>query len=280
MKHLILAILMTTFTQGLYAISVQRIFADLENFSFIEDKGEAKARDLYIEIGNRGGERSSRPREAVAQELFIFRNGDDLEIDTSLTTIVWKGIPRWLTVDLYLKGKDVEAKLGYISGHSIRAKELQVTKPALGDAKIQNLNLECYLTTGMESQFENLLGQCLSKGKLTGGVFEIPTLKDFLAREVLEQPEMAENLRELGRNLQLTLTDNKYSLDIATFFMNIHLRSNGTVHFDEAKRMATVKIDVIRFGKLNITKMAFSVLRDVLTTEGVRVAQPYIYIQL
>lgn len=261
------------------AISVQRIYADLENLTFVSDKGQAQARDLYIEIGNRGGERAPRPRTPVSQELFIYRNGTDLEIETSLTTIMWKGIPDWLTVNLNLRAQDLEASLGHDPAHQLKIRELLITKPSLGQARFKDLKVECFPQNGELTRFELLLDQCLSKGKLSGGRFDIPTLKNFLAEDILAETQFA-SLRDLGKSIQLILSDNKYTLDVLTFMMGINLRSSGTVHFDGTTKMATVRIDVIRFGKINITKMAFTVLKDVLTTDGIKVQAPYLYIQL
>lgn len=261
------------------AISVQRIYADLENLNFVSDKGHALARDLYIEIGARGGQREPRPRAPVSQELFIYRNGTDLEIETSLTTIMWKGIPDWLTVNLNLRAQDLEASLGHDPAHQLKIRELLITKPSLGQARFKDLKVECFPQNGEFARFELLLSQCLSKGKLSGGRFDIPTLKTFLAEDVLAETQFT-SLRELGKSIQLILSDNKYALDVLTFMMGINLRSSGTVHFDGATKMATVRIDAIRFGKINITKMAFAVLKDVLTTDGIKVQAPYLYIQL
>ena len=261
------------------AVSVQRIYADLENLIFVSDKGTANARDLYIEIGSRGGQRVPRPRTSVSQELFIYRNGTDLEIETSLTTIMWKGIPEWLTVNLNLKARDLEASLGYDPAHQVMIKELLITKPSLGQARFKDLKVECYPQNGEFTRFELILSQCFTKGKLSGGVFDIPKLKAFLAHDVLAQDEFI-SLRELGKSIQLILSDNRYSLDVLTFMMGINLRSNGTVYFDGASQVATIRIDAIRFGRINITKMAFAVLKDVLTTDGIRVEAPYLYIQL
>lgn len=280
MKSLLIALLCVfSVVDQASAISVQRIYADLENLTFANDKGEAQARDLYIEIGSRGGQREPRPRTPVSQELFIYRNGSDLEIETSLTTIMWKGIPEWLTVNLNLKAKDLEAGLGYDPAHHVKVKELVITKPSLGEARFKDLKVECFPQNGDFTRFEMLLHQCLAKGKLSSGAFDIPTLKAFLAHDVLAEDQFI-SLRDLGKSIQLLLTDNKYSLDVLTFMMGINLRSNGTVHFDGASRIATVRIDVIRFGRINVTKMAFAVLREVLTTEGIRVEAPYLYIQL
>lgn len=280
MKSIFLTLLyLLTAIEHADAISVQRIYADLENLTFVSDQGTAQARDLYIEIGNRGGQREPRPRTPVSQELFIYRNGTDLEIETSLTTIMWKGIPEWLTVNLNLKARDLEAALGYDPAHQVKIKELFVTKPSLGQARFRDLKVECFPQNGEFTRFELLLNQCLAKGKLSSGAFDIPTLKTFLAHDVLAQDQFI-SLRELGKSIQLILSDNKYSLDVLTFMMGINLRSSGTIHFDGKTKVATIRIDTIRFGRINITKMAFVVLRDVLTTDGIRVEPPYLYIQL
>lgn len=262
------------------AISVQRISADIKNLTFVDDRGEAEARDLFVEIGEAGISNTQRPRRPQVQTLYIFRQGKDLEIQTGFTTVFWRNLPNWLTIDLNLRAKDVVAKLGYSPAHTITARELHVTKPSLGNAKFHNLNVVCTPVAGQNAEFEKILAQCLTKGKITGGKFDIPTLKEFLARDVMEDPESVKELREIGENLDVQLNDNKFSLVVTTFLAKIKLRVLGTIVLNENTKLASVKLDNIRFGKLDVTKIAFPVLKELISTEGVSVKAPYIHIQL
>lgn len=277
MLRLIICFLFFSFHS--YGLEVGHVVVDIDQLNFFNDKGDIVTRNIYVGLGKVKKEQQEG-HDQLPMNLKIERDLQSIKLQSDFLSLVWRGIPNWLLANLGIKGRDLRVSVGNGEESVVVAKELFVQKPSLGEIKIDNFKIICEKNNGRQGVIENILFECLKKGRLTGEKVYAPKLRDFLLQEVLRESKRVKEMVNLGESLEIALLNNTYHLFIKTFFMNVGLRAHGNIIIDEKSNMASIRINMIRFGKLNITKLSFPFLKKTLSREGVIVKRPFIYLQL
>lgn len=263
------------------AIEIKSVSVDLATFNFVNDRGEGKARDAYIEIGDISRAAGPTNRKPIPQSVYLYRQGDDVQIETGFATLAWHKVPQWMTVDLDLAATDMKLKLGYAPSHEITAKSITVSKPSIGVAKVTDLKVLCTPLAGEAAQFEKILAQCLNNSVITAAEMDIPTLKELWADALDDQNFNAVDMQRVAGELNIKINKGIFNFVVKNKVLALpaHIRGTGQIQLSD-KNVARVRIDQVYFGKLNITRFVLPMASVLLSGPEFKVQAPYIYIQL
>lgn len=289
MKKILSSILLTTMiAPAAFALEVKGITADLDYISFVSDKGDANARDIYVELGTQSSSaRKQSNRRPMEQKIAIARENTDIRIATGNIDVIWSKIPKWLTTDLDLKAQDLKIKLGYAPSNEITAKSLTVNKTGLGTADLNNLKILCTPKTKMNADFEKILSQCLEKATITASEVSLPSLWSALKdMGVDEQLDKTDNYRRVGNGLEVNVENGnfKFQMNLATpilqKFIKLTVTASGELKLDEKTNIVRLRIDDARIKKFNLTKFIPAVAGVLFPPEVIRVQDGFLYLSL
>jgi len=288
MKKVLSSILVTTMiAPAAFALELKGISGDFEHFSFVNDKGTASARDIFVEIGSQSSEARKINRKPVAQKLSFYRDNSDIRFATGSVDVSWNKIPKWLTSDLDITATDFKAKLGYAPSNEMAARTLTINKTGLGRADLNNLKIVCTPKSSPNADFEKILPQCLDRAVITASEVSLPSLWDALKdMGVDEDLEKTDNYRKVGNGLDLRIENGKFAfqMNLATpilqRFIKLTVTANGEVKLDEKTNIVRLRVEDARIKKFNLTRFIPVVAAVLFPQEVIRVQDGFLYLSL
>lgn len=270
--------------QASQALEVGQLILDAEKIKFKNDIGVVNTRDLYIGIGE-SSQISQRqkmyPPKPAKIDLYRSKKGL-LQVDAGFANIVWEHVPKWLTADIEVEGRDLNVNIGRVNTQKITAAQVDITKPRLGMVRLRGLDLKCSSVNGDKLSFEGLLPQCLEKAEIKSKEADIPALTKY-AQLALSASEEANGERNLGRELVVNLEKGvlNLTLDIALKLdLNIKLKVDGKVSLDEKTNVVRVDLQKVMLHRLEVTQLALPVIKLILPNDEVRVKGNSLFLQL
>lgn len=282
MKFLAMIMLLSA-PLAVHAISIEKISGNLSYFTFANDQGEGLATDMHVELddGRKSRDNKAGKSRTSAQKIYVYRNGNDLNVKIGFLTVDWEDVPVWLTANLDLDAKDVKLQLGNPSGQVVSAKRVMLSKPSIGRAAVRGVELKCVPAAGESSRFDNLLGQCLNDGVVNAKYLDVPSLRSFWLSILEDQNDRGEDLTKIGKDLEVVLNQNKFFMGLKTrVFFGARIRAWGKAVLDEKAKILRVRLDKVKFGRLSVTPLVWPALRMFFKSEDVEVRKPYLNIKL
>ena len=280
MKYLITLLIICLVPKNVFSLEILKIHADIQKSSFANDNGEGEARDFRMEIGERSLNHLNYQAPSP-QTIYFQRVGEDFEVQTGFANVLVKNIPAKLTAHLNLLANDLIVHLGYIPTQDITVRSLTFTKPELGTGVISQLKLNCTPLPGKNADFNLLVDQCLNEGSLRLVELNIPIFKKFWSGFLDEQIDETEDFAKVASDLDMNINKGNFTIALKTgVFFRARVKAKGTLAFDHQAAKATIRIDEVRYAKLNITRIVFLALKASLPSSTFKIQQPYIYMQL
>ena len=288
MKKILATLLATSMmAPAAMALEVKGVTLDFDHLSFVSDRGEAVARDIFVEIGNQGSAARKQTRKSVPQNLALYRDKSDIRLATGNIDVSWNKIPKCLTTDLDLKADDLKIKLGYAPSNEITAGAVTIHKNGLGEASLKGVKVLCTPQSKMAADFEKILPQCLEKGVITASEVSLPSLWDALRdMGVDEQLDKSDNYRRVGNGLEVGIENGKFNfqMNLATpllqKFIKLTVNASGELKLDEKTNIIRLRIDEARIKNFKLTKFIPAVASVLFPPEVIRVEGGYLYLSL
>lgn len=143
--------------------------------------------------------------------------------------------------------------------------------------KLDGLSLDCQRDSNRAEVMDQLIAGCLQKLNLRTSKFSSQASEEVLFQAL----GMAAPKAAIGVNgLDVKISAGKYSLSAdVKADVSGKVRSSGTMSYDQASGVMTIKISEVKFSFLNITGKVFEELKK-QESEKLKVKQPYVYLQL
>lgn len=205
-------------------------------------------------------------------EVLVNRVGSDLEFTSPILeqTLVWRNAPQMI-LDSEVNVTGLNLNLGKDFTANLTRGEFNSEKKMT----IQNGLAQCLRVQGADA-IEQVLNGCLAKGTIKFSNFESRSLDALIA--LLTDTVETESTQV--RSLNLSLDKKNFNLTAtARFGVSGTLRAKGTADVDYHNKKATIRVNEVKFGFLNITNKFFSEIekKDI---KGLEVKRPFIYYSL
>ena len=126
-----------------------------------------------------------------------------------------------------------------------------------------------------------IMNDCRNKMDLTIKKIDVPT--NFILFRLLEDfpPTPAPEMDFPGDNIVLSVKEGDYVLQIyLKYWFYAGLRSWGHVQYENNYKTVAIRVDQIKFGYLNVTKLVMNKLKEVVTNPNLKVDPPWIRINI
>lgn len=266
MKILLFSFMMTSMAWGqVSTVNIQNF-----NFSYSAPRGEGTA-DTFSYAKNVN----------QAQNVQVEKVGDDFNIlleGVENQELVFKDAP-----DLVRNASDITLRgfnLSLASSLSLTINS-GVFESSDKNVDLSNLNLSCNRVNGPVELKDQMINGCIQKMSFRAGAFS--TDGEGLEQAVVKAIDESHNeiLSAVGiKNLNFKVTNGKFELsaDIRAQISG-SAKGSGTVKYDAAAKLITVKVSSVKFSILDVTSKVFDELEK-NESETFKVKEPYLYITI
>lgn len=213
-------------------------------------------------------------------DIEINRTDESFELTSPYLDFTWNDPLKFIYDIEKLTTKKLSASLGSKKSHFVEADYLMVQPKERGQYIAEKMKGSCEgLAVGRFQM--RMMDDCRNKMDLTIKKVDVPV--DFILYRVMEDlPRMPAPEAEFpGDNIIVSVREGDYALQIyLKYWFYAGLRSWGHVQYENDYKTIAIRVDKIKFGYLNITKMALKKLQEVNTSPNVKVDPPWIRINL
>lgn len=213
-------------------------------------------------------------------DIEINRTDSSFELTSPYLDFTWND-PLKMIYDIEkLNTKKLSANLGTKKSHFVEADYLMVQPKGQGQYIAEKLKGNCEgIATGTFQM--RMMDDCRNKLDLTIKKVDVPV--DFFLLRILEDlPRMpAPEMEFPGDNIVVSVKEGDYALQVyVKYWFYAGLRSWGHVQYENDYKTVAIRVDQVKFGYLNVTKLVMNKLKEVITSENVKVDPPWIRINI
>ena len=213
-------------------------------------------------------------------DIEVNRTDDAFELTSPYLDFTWNHPLKFVHEIEKLNSKKLSANLGTKKSHFVEADYLMVQPKGRGQYIAEKLKGNCEgIATGTFQM--RMLDDCRNKMDLTIKRVDVPV--DFILFRILEDlPRMpAPEMDFPGDNIVVSVKVGDYALQIyMKYWFYAGLRSWGHVQYENDYKTVAIRVDQIKFGYLNVTKLVMNKLKEVVTSPNVKVDPPWIRINI
>lgn len=213
-------------------------------------------------------------------DIEINRTDEAFELTSPYLDFTWNDPLKFIHDIEKLTAKKLSASLGSKKSHFVEADYLMVQPKGRGQYIAEKLKGNCEgIATGTFQM--RMMDDCRNKMDITIKRVDVPV--DFILFRVLEDlPRMpAPEMDFPGDNIVVSVKEGDYAFQIyIKYWFYAGLRSWGHVQYENDYKTVAIRVDQIKFGYLNVTKLVMKKLQEVVTSPNVKVDPPWIRINI
>ncbi len=146
-----------------------------------------------------------------------------------------------------------------------------------GEFLLRNATVHCQGSSELPDLENQMMEDCRESMKAEADRFDVPLdglLIDMLSR--LPQPEEEQPLK----NFTLTIKEGDfYMYFLASYVVKAGLRTWGAVHYEDELKTIVIRVDLIKFGYLPVTRVVMKELKERIKDPRIEVNPPFIRIR-
>lgn len=213
-------------------------------------------------------------------DVEINRTDSSFELTSPYLDFTWNDPLKFIYEIEKLNTKKLSANLGTKKSHFVEADYLMVQPKGQGQYIAEKLKGNCEGVAIGRFQMR-MMDDCRNKMDLTIKKVDVPA--DFFLLRVLEDlPQLpAPDMEFPGDNIVVSVKEGDYALQVyVKYWFYAGLRSWGHVQYENDYKTVAIRVDQIKFGYLNVTKLVMKKLQEVATGPNVKVDPPWIRINI
>ena len=280
MKSLTTAIGLLLLAVNSYAIDVNKVSVQLQNFNFQNNKGSGVLQNLSL-VTDWGVETNYvTPNATAAPTKFdLSREGATVKFGLAALNVTMKNANDLLTKLHSADIKNLNVELASGNVHQFGVASVDLSHDSTGEIHAESLAMTCQHKKGTGVSFSMLVDECLVKATAHADVFEIADAESFFLESFIGVPIQPESdVLQTIKDLDLEITKGDFDLSLKVKGIPlVKLKAFGNIKANMDNKRATIRIDKVKLGFVGVTDIVMKQLKKKLPAENFRVEPPFIY---